>query len=63
MTLIYEGIMYTITNGKYVMAEVQNPSMSGFVGTWIHAAAIIVVVLILSIVILITHVLGMIIRR
>ena len=49
--LIYEGIMYTITNGKYVMAEVQNPSMSGFVGTWIYAAAIIVVVLILSIVI------------
>ena len=51
VTLIYEGIMYTITNGKYVMAEVQNPSMSGFVGTWIYAAAIIVVVLILSIVI------------
>lgn len=49
VTLIYEGIMYTITNGKYIMAEVQNPSMSGFVGTWIYAAIIIVIVLGLSI--------------
>lgn len=37
--------MYTLTNGKYVMAEVQNSSMSGFVGTWIYAAVIIVIVL------------------
>lgn len=51
VTLIYEGLMYTITNGKYVMTEVQNPSMSGFVGTWIYAAIIIVLVLVLSILI------------
>ena len=51
VTLIYEGLMYTITNGKYVMTEVQNPSMSGFVGTWVYAAIIIVLVLVLSILI------------
>ena len=45
VTLIYEGILYTVTSGKYVMAEVQNSSMSGFVGTWVYAAIIIVVVL------------------
>ena len=49
VTLIYEGIMYTLTGGKYVMQEVQNSSMSGFVGTWIYAAIIIVVVLGLTI--------------
>lgn len=45
VTLIYEGILYTVTSGKYVMAEVQNSSMSGFVGTWVYAAVIIVAVL------------------
>ena len=45
VTLIYEGILYTITSGKYVMTEVQNSSMSGFVGTWVYAAVIIVIVL------------------
>lgn len=45
VTLIYEGILYTVTGGKYVMAEVQNSSMSGFVGTWIYAAVIIAAVL------------------
>lgn len=45
VTLIYEGILYTITGGKYVMAEVQNSSMSGFVGTWIYAALLIAAVL------------------
>ena len=49
VTLIYEGIMYTLTGGKYMMQEVQNSSMSGFVGTWIYAAIIIVVVLGLTI--------------
>ena len=49
VTLIYEGIMYTITKGKYLMEEVQNSSMSGFVGTWVYAAIIIVVVLTLTI--------------
>lgn len=52
VTLIYEGVLYTITSGKYVMTEVQNSSMSGFVGTWIYAAIIIAVVLVLSILLL-----------
>lgn len=51
VTLIYEGIMYTLTNGKYVMKEVQNASMSGFVGTWIYAALSIVLVLAFTILI------------
>lgn len=51
VTLIYEGLLYTITSGKYVMSEVQNPSMSSFVGTWVYAAIIIVVVLALIILI------------
>lgn len=45
VTLIYEGIMYTLTSGKYVMKEVQNSSMSGFTGTWLYAALLIVIVL------------------
>jgi ribose transport system permease protein len=45
VTLIYEGILYTITEGKYLMTEVQNSSMTGFVGTWIYAAIIIAAVL------------------
>lgn len=45
VTLVYEGIMYTITGGKYVMSEVQNPSMSGLTGTWVYAALIIAAVL------------------
>lgn len=45
VTLIYEGILYTVTGGKYVMTEVQNPSMAAFAGTWIYAAVIIVIVL------------------
>lgn len=49
VTLIFEGILYTITSGKYMMTEVQNSSMSGFVGTWIYAAIIILVVLVVTI--------------
>jgi ribose transport system permease protein len=49
VTLIYEGILYTITSGKYLMTEVQNSSMTGFVGTWIYAAVIIIVVLLIII--------------
>lgn len=49
VTLIYEGILYTLTSGKYVMTEVQNASMSGFVGTWVYATLIIIAVLIFSI--------------
>lgn len=49
VTLIYEGILYTLTSGKYMMAEVQNASMSGFVGTWVYATFIIIAVLAFSI--------------
>ena len=45
ITLIYEGIMYTITGGKYLMREVQNGSMSAFAGTWVYAAILIVAAL------------------
>lgn len=46
VTLIYEGILYTITDGKYVMNEVQNASVSAFVGTWVYAGIIIAIVLV-----------------
>lgn len=49
VTLIYEGILYTLTSGKYLMTEVQNASMSGFVGTCVYAFLIILVVLAFSI--------------
>ncbi|MBR3245466.1 MAG: sugar ABC transporter permease [Parasporobacterium sp.] len=45
ITLIFEGITYTITEGKYVMSEVQNPSMAAFSATWIWPLLIILVVL------------------
>ncbi len=45
VTLMFEGIAYTITGGKYVMSEVQNSSMAAFSSTWIWAMIIIVVVL------------------
>lgn len=45
VTLIYEGITYTITGGRYVMTEVQNTSMAAFGGTWVYAALVIAVVL------------------
>lgn len=45
ITLIFEGITYTITEGKYVMGEVQNASMSAFSSTWIWALLIIAAVL------------------
>ncbi len=45
VTLVYEGITYTITDGRYVMTEVQNASMSAFSGTWVYAFAIIAAVL------------------
>lgn len=49
VTLIYEGILFTITEGRYVMKEVQNKSMTAFTGNWIYAAIIIVAVLLISI--------------
>ena len=51
VTLIYEGIMYTITGGKYLMSEVQNSSMSGFTGTWVYAGLIIMAVLLFMIIV------------
>ena len=49
VTLIYEGVLFTITEGRYVMKEVQNASMTAFTGNWIYAAIIIAIVLVLSI--------------
>lgn len=49
VTLIFEGITFTITEGRYVMTEVQNASMAAFGGTWIYAAIIIAVVLVVTI--------------
>lgn len=49
VTLIYEGILYTLTGGKYVMKEVHNKSMSAFAGTWVYSAVIILVVLFFTI--------------
>lgn len=49
VTLIYEGILFTITSGRYVMKEVQNPSMTAFTGHWIYAGIMIVLVLIICI--------------
>lgn len=51
VTLVYEGLLYTITGGKYLMTEVQNDAMSSFVGTWVYATIIIIIVLIIVIVI------------
>lgn len=49
VTLIYEGITYTITGGRYVMTEVQNTSMAAFTGTWVYAFLIIAAVLAVTI--------------
>lgn len=49
VTLIFEGVIYTLTSGKYVMKEVQNASMAAFTGSWIYPLIIIVVVLALVI--------------
>ncbi len=45
VTLIYEGITFTVTAGKYVNTEVRNASMSAFSGTWVWSALVIVAVL------------------
>ena len=46
VTLIYEGITFTITGGKYVMNEVRSASMTAFAGNWYFPALLIAVVLI-----------------
>lgn len=50
VTLIYEGILFTITEGRYVMKEVQNKSMTAFTGHWLYAALVIAVILVLCII-------------
>lgn len=45
VTLIYEGITFTVTSGKYVNSEVRNASMSAFSGTWIWSLLVILAVL------------------
>lgn len=45
VTLIFEGVLYTITKGKYIMTEVQNPSMAHFSGSWVYPLIIIAAVL------------------
>ena len=49
VTLVLEGITFTITEGKYVMNEVRNASMSAFAGNWIWSALLIAAVLALMI--------------
>ena len=49
VTLIYEGITFSITQGRYLMDEVQNSSMTACRNTWIYSAMMIVVVLVLII--------------
>ena len=45
VTLIFEGVLYTITEGKYIMTEVQNSSMAHFSGSWVYPLIIIAAVL------------------
>lgn len=45
VTLIYEGITFTITEGRYIMEEVQNASMTACRNTWVYSALIIAAVL------------------
>ena len=45
VTLVYEGITFTITEGRYIMDEVQNDSMAACRNTWVYTALIIVAVL------------------
>ncbi len=45
VTLIFEGITFTVTGGKYVMDEVRNPSMAAFSGNWYWPLLVIVIVL------------------
>lgn len=49
VTLIYEGITFTITEGRYIMNEVQNASMAACRNTWVYSAIMIATVLVLMI--------------
>lgn len=50
VTLVYEGILFSLTGGRYLMKEVQNSSMTAFTNHWIYSALIILFVLLLCIV-------------
>lgn len=45
VTLIFEGIIYVLNNGSYIMSEVQNSSMTFFTSNWYLPAILIVVAL------------------
>lgn len=45
VALLYEGIAFALTEGSYVMAEVQNDSMMSFRSNWYFPFILIVVVL------------------
>lgn len=49
VTLIYEGITFTITEGRYIMDEVQNASMTACRNTWVYSALLIVAALVFMI--------------
>ena len=49
VTLILEGVTFTVTDGKYVMDEVRNPSMSAFSGNWYWPLLVILAVLALMV--------------
>ncbi len=49
ITLILEGITYTITGGSYVTSEVRNASMTSFNNGWYYSLIITVVVVLLMI--------------
>lgn len=44
VTLIYEGICFVLFEGRYVMKEVQNSSMSAFSGNWYPSVIVLVLV-------------------
>jgi ribose transport system permease protein len=46
VTLIYEGVTFTLTGGKYVMNEVRNASMAAFAGNWYWPLLLILLVLV-----------------
>lgn len=50
VTLIYEGILFTVTNGKYLMKEVQNASMNAFINNWLYIVILILLVLLATII-------------
>ncbi len=49
VTLILEGVTFSVTGGKYVMDEVRNASMTAFAGNWYWPLLIIAAVLALMV--------------